>query len=143
VDQTANSVEEWLRVAARHRAAAEQLVTLPELTQLSWSNAGFACECVFKAAIMAKERLNSWPSRSSRPELYTHDLAQLAKILGFEVKPIDQVAPAWSVVVRWRRHHMYNSNNMPMPVAQGLMDAVFGEEGVTQCLKQSYLKTYI
>lgn len=141
--ETADSVEEWLKLMRRHKIAAQMMVHSPELTHLAWSNAGFACECLLKAAIMARERLNTWPSSSVRREVHTHDLEKLASILGMTIQPADVVAPAWSVVIRWKRHHMYAAGLMPAPVAQNLIEAVFGEEGVERWVCQNYLGSFI
>lgn len=138
-EEQANSVEQWIALARVYRANAFLVVDMPGMEQLAWSSAGFACECLMKAAIMAKERLNSWPSRDSRRELHTHDLERLAAILGISIAPDDDVAAAWSVVTKWRRHHMYTASGFPAPVARSLLSAAFGEDGLEQWLFQSYL----
>jgi hypothetical protein len=109
------------------------------IASAAWSHCGFAVECALKAAIMHKERLNSWPSREARRELHTHDLQDLAKILGWQPTPQEDVAPAWNVVVKWRRGHMYTPD-MPHVVARDLYDATFGEEGVVTWISQCFLK---
>lgn len=138
----ANSVEEWLEVAHSYKKAALVTAQMPETVNVAWSNAGFACECLLKAAIMAKERLNSWPTRGSRKELYTHDLKDLARILDMSISVDDPVAPAWQVVVSWRREHMYQSHPKPLTVVNDMMDAVFGSGGVEEWICQNFLKAY-
>jgi len=46
-----------------------------------------------KAYIMWKGRLNGWPDRDSRPELYTHDLRKLVGIAGIQLSTIDPIGP--------------------------------------------------
>ncbi|MCB5176301.1 hypothetical protein [Microvirga lenta] len=121
------------------RRQAEFCLQFPEMAAAAWSHCGFACECVLKAAIMDKERLNSWPSKGARKESHTHNLQDLAKILGWQPIPRDHVAPAWSVVVNWRRGHMYSLEMSPA-AAQDLFDATFGEEGVVTWIRQRFLK---
>lgn len=140
---TADSVEEWIRLAKRYRRSAELLVQDPLAAEVAWSNAGFACECILKAAIMANERLNSWPSIKDRRELYVHDLEKLAAILQLQIGPFHSVAPAWSVLVKWRRDHMYAPGQLPLPVIKSLLDAAFSERGLEPWIFQSYLKSYV
>lgn len=137
--QQANSVEEWLRLVEHARRQAEFCLQFPEMASAAWSHCGFACECVLKAAIMDKERFNSWPSRDARRDLYSHNLLDLAKILGWKPTPQDAVGPAWGVVVNWRREHMYTPD-MSLIVAQDLYEATFGQEGVVTWIRQHFLK---
>ncbi|OBQ96026.1 hypothetical protein [Mesorhizobium sp. AA23] len=135
----ADTVDGWVQLAEQARAVAEMAMQNAFTRNFAWAHAGFACECLIKAAIMKKERLNSWPTRSSRRELYSHDLKELASILGLNISPADLVAPAWSVVLQWRREHMYISDEMPLRVVADLMDAVFSDEGVAKWISQNYL----
>jgi hypothetical protein len=114
----------------------------PVARNVAWAHAGFACECMLKAAIMAHERLNAWPDRSSRPELYTHRLDQLAKVLGLQIGPTDEIAAAWAAVLDWRREHAYVSDQIPAPVLIDLIEAVFSEGGIIPWLSQRYLQSY-
>lgn len=139
----ADSVSDWLKLAVKHRRAAEALMHDPAMRGIAWSLAGYSCECVLKAAIMAKERLNSWPSRSSRPDLWSHDLRALAKVLGATVTPADPVAPAWSIVVQWRREHTYHPNDIPEAVIRDLMAAAYLDKGVIPWISQSFLRNYM
>ncbi len=135
----ADSVEGWIKLARLSRQMAEWAASSPETRNAAWSHAGFACECLFKAAIMRKERLNAWPSRDSRRDLYTHDLKALAKILGVKITGDDTIAPAWSVVLQWQREHMYIAQDMPSAVVDGLMEAMFSEEGMARWIFQNFL----
>ncbi len=67
-------------------------------------HAGLAVELALKARIMHVERMNSWPSKRSRPELYTHRLNALLETAGLRevieqeiLKPTD-IGLAWLVV---------------------------------------------
>lgn len=121
-----------------YRKLADQAVMDTSTASAAWSQAGFALECTFKAAIMRRERLNGWPSRDSRRELYTHDLAKLAQILGLVVDAAHPIAPAWAVVLQWRRDDMY-STKMTRAVAISLCEAVFSEEGVATWIRRNFL----
>ncbi|TXN72402.1 hypothetical protein [Methylobacterium sp. WL6] len=117
---------------------ADQALGNPKTSTMAWSNAGFAVECTLKAAIMRAQGLNSWPSRAARSDLYTHDLAALAAVLGMVVAPTDTVAPSWAVVLKWRREHMY-SPPMTRVVAQSLREAAFSAtDGVAPWICAKY-----
>jgi len=140
--ETADSVDGWIKLARAAYKLAKLAEGDSETRNLAWSHAGFACECLLKAAIMAKERLNRYPTRADRRELYTHDLGSLATMLGMVVNPADEVAPAWFVVQQWRRDHMYVSNEMPAAIVADLMEAAFAQNGVCAWLFQNYLTGY-
>ena len=128
-----------MALANQHRVGAELLLANASTRTLAFHSAGFACECALKAAIMRKERLNQWPNRHSRPELHVHDLKRLAKIVGMIIKPSDEVAPAWSVIVQWQRKHMYHADLNEI-AAQQLFDAAFDhEKGVISWIVQNFL----
>jgi hypothetical protein len=65
------SPSEWLKLAHRHEAAARALAEDRVAAAESYAHVGFAAECALKAYIMWKERLNRWPDKGSRSELYT------------------------------------------------------------------------
>ncbi|GHG36086.1 hypothetical protein GCM10017322_38660 [Paracoccus aerius] len=136
------TVEEWMDLARQWRLAARKLSELPETQTIAWTHAGFACECLLKAAIMAQERLNSWPSRAARKELYTHNLVDLAKVLRAKISPFDPVAPKWAVVTQWRRADTYVSAPMNPKVVADLLAAAFDKGGVEEWIFENYLKAY-
>lgn len=142
MQQQADSVEGWLKLALRWKRLAELAQSDPITRNAAWANAGFVVECVLKAAIMSHERLNSWPDRRTRKELYDHDLQKLAAILGMQITVTDPVAPAWAVVISWQRDHMYVADEMPEPVVTGLMDAAFSDDGVVRWISRNYLRNY-
>ncbi|MBS7542544.1 hypothetical protein [Ancylobacter oerskovii] len=140
--QTADTIDGWLELARVARRMAEMAMSEPMTRNAAWAHAGFACECLLKASIMAKERLNRFPDRRERRELYVHDLGALAKLLGVQIGPMDEVAPAWMVALEWRRDHAYVDGRMPVAVVQGLFDAVFSDGGVGEWIVRNYLRNY-
>lgn len=141
--QQADSVEEWLRLAESWKRQAEFAVGDPVTRNAAWANTGFVLECVLKAAIMSKERLDRWPDRGQRREVFTHDLERLAGVLGMRISPADDVAASWAVVTLWRRDHMYVARDIPEPVVRSLMEAVFAERGVMRWILRTYLPSHL
>lgn len=140
VTGTANSVEDWVRLSKQARTSAFALARHQSTYNQAWAYAGFSVEALLKASIMAKERFNAWPSRGARPDLYVHDLEKLALVLGMEIVAHDVVAPAWSVMLQWRREHMYVTGNQSAAVIKGLLDAAFAEKkGVCEWISRNYL----
>lgn len=139
--KTADTVEEWIELYRMNRRIAEQLIDHPTDYVQAWSNAGFAIECLIKAAIMSQERLNSWPSRSHRKDLYVHSIKELLSAAGVSISPIDTAAPAWSIMFRWERTHTYVTQ-MPKAVAIDCLSAAFSDEGAAEWLFQNCLKNY-
>jgi hypothetical protein len=101
----------------------------------TYFNSGLAVECALKAYIMRIERLNSWPSRASRPDLYTHDLRKLVQIAGIPVTPSNPIAAAWNLVMQWDRNQGYDPSPMPRRVALGWFEAAFGTDGAVTWLR--------
>jgi hypothetical protein len=118
--------EQSARVLARDRVAAGQ----------AYFHVGVAAECSLKAYIMWKERLNSWPDRSLRPELYTHDLRKLVQIAGIQLKTTDPLGPSWKVVLDWDRNQAYDPKPMPRRVALSMIEAAFGPKGVVTWIRE-------
>lgn len=133
-------VEDWLKLIEGCRIVVSDSRENSTASTMVWSNAGFAVECILKAAIHAKERFNRWPD--DRRDLRTHDLNKLAKILGLVIEPSHQIAPAWAVVTQWRRRDMYNPAEISPKVLNSLLDAVFSEKGVVEWIRQNYLRNY-
>jgi hypothetical protein len=103
----------------------------------AYSHVGFATECALKAYIMWSERLNSWPDKGSRPDLYTHDLRKLVEIAGIELRTTDPIGPSWATVLQWDRGQGYDPNPMPRKVARSMIEAAFGEEGVVTWIRRT------
>lgn len=139
--ETADTVEGWIELYRVHRRSAEILIDDPLAYPQAWSNAGFSVECLLKAAIMSDQRMNRWPSRSERRDLYVHTIRDLLAALGASISPDDPAAPAWQVAFTWQRGHTYVAS-MPKPVATDCLSAVFSSEGVIEWLFQNYLQAY-
>lgn len=91
---------------------------------------------------MKRDRLNRWPTRAERPELYVHSLTDLAEFLGITPSTLgttDPSAPHWKVAFDWERGHAYAVEKVPMTVAKGMYDAAFGPSGVVEWLTKRYL----
>lgn len=101
----------------------------------AWLASGFAVEFAIKALIMRKERLNAWPSKEARPELYTHNLAQLLQVAGVDLKKAPKsIRGAIRTALDWNRAHEYASGRMSRANARSMVAAVFDEEGVISWL---------
>jgi len=135
----ANSPDEWVDLASRCHAAAVLLAKDPKTAPRAWNEAGFAVECMIKAVIMKQQRLNRWPDRQERPDLWVHNLRALFKIAGAEVGPADEYAAAVVTMFDWNRSHSYNSRNVPPKVISGYMEAAFGDKGVVSWLSRTFL----
>ena len=104
-------------------------------------HAGFAVECALKAYIWHQERFNQWPSRETRPDLYTHSLVTLRTVAGIKVDPTEPSAPHWHIMLQWNRNQGYDPRPMPRKVARSYVDAAFGADGVATWLRQKLTKS--
>ena len=86
---------------------------------------------------MWRERLNSWPDKGLRPELYTHDLRKLVRIAGIPLTSKDRVGPSWKVVLDWDRSQDYDPDPMPRRVARSMIEAAFGQDGVVTWIRET------
>lgn len=100
---------------------------------------GMGVECAIKAYIMHVERMNRWPDRGERPDLYVHDIRKLAAIAGISITATAPQAPAWHVMSQWDRNQGYDPKRTPRKVARSYVEAAFGEEGVATWIRQSLL----
>lgn len=85
---------------------------------------------------MYRERLNGWPSREVRPELYVHDLRKLREIAGIPLDTRNPQASSWHMLLQWDRGQGYDSQVMPRKVARSWVDAAFGAEGLVTWIRQ-------
>jgi hypothetical protein len=127
--------EEWLALVAQHERVALAMQNDRRAAAQAYYHAGQGVECALKAYIMRRERLNGWPSRQSRPELYTHDLVALATIARISFTPQSRLAPSWSLVRQWTRDQSYDPKPMPRKVAKSWVEAAFGQEGIVTWLR--------
>ena len=119
-----------MSLVSQHETMAKFACQQKNLGGQAHLNAGFAVECALKAYIMRIERLNTWPEKASRPELYTHDLRKLVRIARIETTVANPIAAAWNLVMQWDRNQGYDPKPMPRKVAKGWVEAAFGAEGV-------------
>lgn len=105
-------------------------------------HAGFAVECALKRRIMRFERLNSWPDRTTRRELYVHDLRKLASIAGLDATLLAEIAAqsdiglAWMVAKDWSVEVRYDP--LPFPARRGAdMIAAVSDKGLLRWLLTS------
>lgn len=134
------SVEESLMLARQHEATARLVAEDKLAAGQALFHAGLGVECALKAYIMWRERLNGWPSKDARKELYTHDLRELAEIAGIRKAPDDPVAPALHIMLQWDRNQGYDPKPMPRKVARSYVEAAFGERGVVTWLRSSLIR---
>jgi hypothetical protein len=131
------SPSERLNLARRHEISARALAENRIAAAAAYSHVGFAAECALKAYIMWKERLNRWPDRASRSELYTHDLRKLVQIAGIARSTWDPIGPSWAVILQWDREQGYDPAPMPRKVARSMVEAAFGEKGVVTWIRKT------
>ena len=129
--------DEWFTLARQHEVTARAVVTSRVAAGQAMFHVGLAVECALKAYIMRKERLNGWPSRESRRDLYTHDLRQLLSASGLVIAHSDPIAPALSVILQWDRNQAYDPAPMPRKVARQWVESAFGPEGVNEWLRRA------
>ena len=131
-----DTIDGWLHLVRQHELAALTLAENKVAAAQGFHHAGVAVECALKAYIIKVERLNSWPSRDARPELYTHDLRALCKIAGVVLDTNSPTAPGWHLCFQWDRNQWYDPNPMPRRVARSMCEAAFGSNGVVTWIRQ-------
>lgn len=131
--------QDWF-AAARDSQRAAQVLMREHLWRNAYGAAGHAVECSLKGLIMLRERMNRWPDRAARPDLYTHDLTRLATLAGVhadlleEVRQQTEIGRAWMVARDFAILHRY-PDGAPFPVRLGrdMVEAV-GSRGLLQWL---------
>lgn len=138
-ERTPQSVEEWLAVAKRHRRDARLLKKAKHYSS-AWNSVGFSIECYLKAAIMNKFRLNRWPDKSERPDLWVHEPIELLRVLGVTTNSLGKhpVRSRLKTVLDWHRRHGYNPNALPEKFAEQIYDAAFSSDGVVEWIAQTF-----
>jgi hypothetical protein len=131
-----NSPSEWLVLAAQHERSARVLADDKIAAGQALFHAGMGVECALKAYIMHRERLNGWPSREARPELYTHNIRKLREIADLPLDPRSPQASGWHLFLQWDRGQGYDPKTMPRKVARSWVEAAFGNEGLVKWIRQ-------
>jgi hypothetical protein len=125
----------WRRVEDK-RVVSQAVVGHRTACREAWHAAGTAIEFALKAVIMKRQCLNDWPSRDSRPDLWTHDIKKLLTAAG--INPKDAPPPPRSslrTVMDWDRGHDYASERMSRATARSMVDSAFGDGEVVAWLK--------
>ena len=130
------SPDEWLRLARHHELTARTMASNREAASQGFWHAGMAAEAALKAYIMRREGWNAWPP-AFMPEVITHDLRALMRIAEIAVPRQGPTRASWKVVLDWQRNQGYDPASMPRKVAQGMVEAVFGTDGVVTWLREN------
>jgi hypothetical protein len=131
-----NSPDEWFQLADHHRRTAQLVAKDKIAAGQACFHAGLAVECALKAYIMHRERLNGWPSREARQDLYIHNLRKLWEIAGLQLDTHSAQAPSWHLFLQWDRGQGYDPKPMPRKVAQSWIEAAFGPNGLVTWIRQ-------
>jgi HEPN domain-containing protein len=130
----------WNRVANK-RATAAAMRESRQHCRESWLASGSAVEFALKACIMRRERLNSWPTREHRSDLYHHNLRRLFEQAGIDLGNAPKnVRVSLRVVLDWDRYHDYQAGRMPRKQAKEMYESAFGANGVIEWLRQITLR---
>ena len=90
---------------------------------------------------MTMTRMNRWPDQATRPDLWTHNLVDLANALGVGPKVFDPKEPSaasWKMAFEWHRGHGYASDKLAMKFSSQMYEAAFGSDGVIEWLSNRY-----
>lgn len=74
---------------------------------------GYVVECCLKACIAKKVRKHEFPDKHTVNQSYTHDLAQLLKVAGLEIKLKNHIVKNkqfdvyWSIIKDWDEDSRY------------------------------------
>lgn len=129
------TADAFLRMAESKKIVARATVDDRLACREAWLASGFAVEFTLKALIIRRERLNGWPSKDARPDLYTHDLRGLIHAAGIDLQSIPKsLRGAMRTVLDWNRAHEYTSGQMSRANARSMVSAVFDEDGVVAWL---------
>ena len=122
-DSTDPTSDDWAQSAQESLRGAELLAQAH-----NWRNAymlaGLAVEQALKGRIMRHLGLNRWPPRKDRPEFYSHDLGELARLAGLR-EPLEEAiltgeafGRAWMVAKDFAINRRY-PDGKPFPVRLG------------------------
>ncbi len=102
--------------------------------------AGYAIECALKACIARKTKRYDFPDKELAQNVYTHDLAQLARLAGLrdqleeEFRNDPLLETRWDLVRDWKEKSRYELRGRDR--AEAMLDAVGDERGIFACLKK-------
>lgn len=125
----------FLRMVESKRAVALATVDSRIACREAWLASGFAVEFSLKALIIKRERLNAWPTKDARPDLYTHDLSDLFQSAGIDFKAVPKgLRGSVRTVMDWNRAHEYTTGQMSRANARSMVAAAFDQNGVVAWL---------
>jgi len=130
----AECADDWERLAKDEIESARIMLAARKWKQ-AYQHGGIAIECALKCKIMRHLRLNRWPDRRERRDLWTHDLEYLFSIVVDEEEinqSLMQDCPpthlcAWVIVKDWHIEMRYhNPDAFPEKMARGFLNAADG-----------------
>ena len=131
------TADDFLRMVETKRAVALATVEDRLACREAWLAAGYAVEFALKALIIRRERLNAWPSKAVRRELYVHSLRDLLAIAGVELASIPKERRgSLRTVLDWNRAHEYTSGRISRANARSMVKAALDEDGVVAWLRR-------
>lgn len=130
-----NNPEDWFRHARNKYHAAAAIRDNRRLGKECHHLCGVSIEFALKGAIMKRHRLNQWPDRESRPDLYTHNLRTLFEALGIQQNGLSiDLRVNLRTVLNWSRSSEYVDEKLPRKEVVQFYDAAYGTNGVMQWL---------
>lgn len=130
------TADAFLRMVESKRAVAIAMVENRLACREAWLASGFAVEFALKALVIKRERLNAWPTKDSRPDLYTHDLRGLFHAAGIDFATVPKsLRGSLRTVLDWNRGHEYSSGRMSRANARSMVTAAFDPQGVVAWLR--------
>jgi hypothetical protein len=138
-ENSAQSVEDWIALAQRHRNGARALKKDKQFS-LVWDHTGFSVECYLKAAIMRQKGWNRWPDSTERRDLWVHETSGLLRELGVTPEGLGAhpIRYRLKTILDWRRRHGYNPNSMPEKYAEQIYRDAFSSEGVVEWIVKTF-----
>ena len=130
------TADAFLRMVEAKRIVALATVADKIACGEAWLASGFAVEFALKAAIIQRQRLNAWPTKEARPDLYTHSLRELFVSAEIDLKAVPKnLRGAVRTVLDWNRAHEYTSRRMSRANARSMVTAAFDDKGVVAWIR--------
>jgi HEPN domain-containing protein len=129
-----------LQAIAEARMQDAQLLYRHRRFDAAYYLAGYAIECALKACIARKTKRYDFPDKELAQNVYTHDLAQLARLAGLrdqleeEFRNDPLLETRWDLVRDWKEKSRYELRGRDR--AEAMLDAVGDERGIFACLKK-------
>lgn len=98
-DPTDPTAGDWAQ-EARESLRGVRLLAHAHLWRNAYMLDGLGVEQALKGRIMRHLGLNRWPSRKDRPDLYSHDLTDLARLAGLH-ELLETLVEAAGKLVEW------------------------------------------